>query len=161
MRCLSNKNGRVKGLTLVEAMIAVVLLGSAAAVVASVFTSGASMYTEGARQTLGAQLASDLMEEIVNTPFDRIVDQYDNLIESKGHIKDVRGDIFRDSNYSNFRRKAKCSYRYVNQQAGQKGMIFIQATVTVYYEEREIANITMLIGEYDDEKDESWTIDFL
>ena len=160
MRCSSNKNERVKGFTLVEAIMATVVLSIAAVALISAFTSGTAVYAEGQHQTLAAKLASDLMEEIVNTPFDEIVDVYHNQAEPKGQVKDARGAVFTDSNYSNFSRNARCQYVYVGQQAGEK-TLFIRATVTVDYGKIEIANITMLIGEYDDEEDKSWTIDFL
>jgi hypothetical protein len=101
------------------------------------------------------------MEEIVNTSFDEIVSTYDGYTEAQGQVRDAAGEVFTDSNYSRFSREAECNYVYVGQQAGQEDPIFILATVKLYYGDREIVSITMLIGEYDDEDDESWTIDFL
>ena len=63
-----------KGFSLAEAMIATVVLGIAAAGVLLPFTSGATVRAEGMRRTLAAKLASDLMEEIIGTEFDQIID---------------------------------------------------------------------------------------
>jgi len=60
-----------RGFTLAEAMMAVVVLGIAAASLLLPFVSGAAVRAEGINRTLAARLASDLMEEIVNTPFDQ------------------------------------------------------------------------------------------
>ena len=157
MRCSSKKIERVKGFTLAEAMMATVILGIAAAAILLSFTTGAAVQNEGVHRTLAAKLAGDLMEKIVNTSFDKIVSKYENQIEPKGFVKDAKGVIFTDSNYSNFSRKSICQYVYVGQQTGEKDLIFVLATVTVYYGNREIANISMLIGEYDEHS----TIDFL
>jgi hypothetical protein len=53
--------------------MATVVLGIAAVGVLLPFTSGVSIRAEGERRTLGAKLASDLMERFVNTSFDELV----------------------------------------------------------------------------------------
>ena len=53
--------------------MATVALSIAAAGVLLPFASGARVRAEGMNRTLGAKLASELMEEIVSTPFDRIM----------------------------------------------------------------------------------------
>jgi len=127
--------------------MAVVVLGIAAAGVLLPFTSGSAVRAEGMRRTLGARLASDLIEKIINTPFDQIVSSYDGYAEPQGQVKDTGGTVFTDSNYANFSRDVSCAYVYVPQESGDSEAKFICATVRVYYSGREIAIINRLISE--------------
>ena len=125
--------------------MAIVVLGFAAGGVLLPFTSGAAVRAEGMRRTLGAKLASDLMEEIINTDFENIVGNY-NYSEGQGEIVDSQGEVFTDSNYANFSRDVSCVYVYVPQESGAETPKFIRATVRVYYSGREIAAINRLIN---------------
>jgi type II secretory pathway pseudopilin PulG len=145
----SNRKNRM-GFTLAEAMMATVVLGIAAAGVLLPFTSGAAVRAEGMRRTLGAKLASDLMEEIVNTPFEEIVIGY--YSEAEGQIRDASGVVFTDSNYARLSRDSKCDYVYVPQvfvpQGSGAGVSkYIRITVRVYYSGKEIAAIHRLVSE--------------
>ena len=135
-----------KGFSLAEAMLAVVVLGVAAAGVLLPYTSGAKVRAEGLRRTLGAKLANDLMEQIVKTPFENIVSAYDGYSEAQGQVKDVSGTVFTDSNYDSFSRNASCEYVYVPQEGGDKEPEFIRATVRVYYNGAEMVIISRLIS---------------
>lgn len=134
------------GFTLFEAMLAVVVLGIAAAGVLLPFTSGASVRAEGAYRTLGARLASDLMEEIVNTPFDQIVTAYDGYSEPQGQVKDAAGMVFTDSNYAKFSRNVGCEYVRVPQESETGAPKFIRLTVQVHYSGKKIATINRLVS---------------
>ncbi len=112
--------------------MATVVLGIAAAGVLLPFTSGAAVRAEGMRRTLGAKLASDLMEEIVNTPFEQIAAGYDGYFEAQGQIKDAGGAVFTDSYYVKFSRDSMCDYVYVPQESGAGASKFIRITVRVY-----------------------------
>ena len=129
--------------------MATVVLGIAAAGVLLPFISGASVRAEGVRRTLAAKLTSDLMEEIISTEFDQIIDKYGTHNESQGHIvKDFdTAAEFTDSMYANFSRDATCEYVYVPQESETGEARFIRATVRVYYKGGEIAIINRLIGE--------------
>jgi len=136
-----------RGFTLAEAMIATVVLGIAAAGVLLPFTSGAAVRAEGMRITLGAKLASDLMEEIVHTPFEQIVTEY-NYSEPQGQVKDAGEVVFTDPMYINFSREVSCVNVDVPVSPGEfsKDVGFIHATVWVYYSGKEIAVIDRLIS---------------
>ena len=136
-----------KAFTLAEAMMATVVLGIAAAGVLLPFTSGAAVRAEGMRRTLGAKLASDLMQEIVNTPFNQIVAAYGAFSEAQGQVKDAGGVVFTDSNYAMFSRDSICNYVYVTQESGTGVAKFILITVRVYYSGKEIAIINRLVNE--------------
>ncbi len=136
-----------RGFTLAEAMIATVVLGIAAAGVLLPFTSGAAVRAEGMRRTLSAKLASDLMQEIVNTPFNQIIAGYGAFSEPQGQVKDAGGVVFTDSNYTMFSRDAICDYVYVPQESGTGVANFILVMVRVYYSGKEIASINRLVSE--------------
>ena len=129
-----------------EAMIAIVVLSIATAGVLLPFMSGAAVQAEGAHRTLAAKLAGDLMEEIIQTPFDQILTSYDGYAEAQGQVKDASGAVFADSNYANFSRDVSCVYVYVPQESGAEESKFIRATVRVRYNGNEIASLSRLIS---------------
>lgn len=135
-----------QGFTLTEAMMAVVVLGIAAASLLIPFISGASVRAEGINRTLAARLASDLLEEIVNTPFDQIVGSYNGYSEPQGQVKDAAGIVFTDSNYARFSREVSCQYVYVPQESGTESPKYIRVTVQVKYDDRLMATINRLVS---------------
>jgi prepilin-type N-terminal cleavage/methylation domain-containing protein len=135
------------GFTLAEAMMAVVVLSIAAAGVLLPFSSGAAVRAEGLCRTLGARLASDLVEQIINTPFDQIIPNYNGYSESQGQIKDAWGNVFTDSNYACFSRSASCQYVYVPQESGSTAPKYILITVQVRYNGKQIATLSRLVSE--------------
>ena len=137
---------RWRGFTLVEALMAVTVLGIAAAGVLIPFSGGARVRAEGVRMTLGVKLASDLTEEIVTTPFDQIVASYNGYSEPQGQVRDAAGEVFSDSNYANFARDASCVYVYVPQESGSEAPKYIRVTVRAYYSGRVIAEINRLVS---------------
>ncbi len=136
-----------RGFTLAEAMIAMVVLSMAAAGVLLPYSSGASVQAEGVRSTLAANLASDLIEEAVHTPFTQIVSRY-NYFESQGQVKDVNGNVFTDPAYKNFSRSVSCRYVDVPVSPGvySSGTGFILITVQVNYSGRTVAKLSRLVS---------------
>lgn len=134
------------GFTLAEAIIATIVLGIAAAGVLLPYTSGAAVRKEGTHRTLAAKLADDLMEEIVNTPFEQIITAYDGYIEPQGQVKDASGIVFIDTNYAGFSRDVSCEYVYMPQESGNTVPIFIRVVVRVYYRGGEGATISRLVS---------------
>ncbi len=166
-------NGRVhygasrRGFTLAEAMMAVVVLGIAAAGVLLPFVSGAAVRAEGASRTLAAGLAGDLMEQILRLPFhdpddetsynlgpdagdlDNI-DDYHGYIEAQGQVKDAAGVVFTDPRYANFSRNVICEYVYVPPQPAESDPTkceFIRIIVRVDYCGKQMATIIRLVSE--------------
>jgi prepilin-type N-terminal cleavage/methylation domain-containing protein len=135
-----------RGFTLVEAMMAIVVLGIAAASLLVPFSSGARLRAEGMRRTLGAKLASHLMEQIVHTSFDEIMDDYDDYTEPEGQVLDAAGGTFSDLNYAKFSRNASCDYVYVPQESGTTDAVFIRVTVRVYFSGNNIVTINRLVS---------------
>lgn len=136
---------RRRGFTLAESVMALTVLGIAAAGVLLPFAGGARVRAEGNRRTLGVKLAGDLMEEIVNTSFDQIVALY-NYSEPQGQVRDADGQVFADSSYANFGRDVSCEYVYVPQESGAGDPGFIRATVRVSYSGMAMATVNRLVS---------------
>ncbi|MHC4069887.1 MAG: type IV pilus modification PilV family protein [Planctomycetota bacterium] len=136
-----------KGLTLAEAMLAMVILGITTAGVLLPFAGGAKVRREGVHRTLGAKLGADLLEEIINTPFDEIISGYNGYTEAQGQVKDANGVVFTDSNYATFSRDVICEEVYVPQESGGGEAKFIRVSVRVFYNGEETTNISRLINE--------------
>lgn len=136
---------RQRGFTLAEALMASVVLGIAAAGVLLPFSSGAAVRAEGMRRTLGAKLASHMIEEIISKPFDEIMD-YDGYAEPEGQVKDAAGAVYTDSNYAKFSRDVSCEYVYVLQESGIGEPVFIRVTVQVRWNSKDVTSITRLVS---------------
>ena len=141
---------RTRGFTLAEAMLAVTVLGFAAAGVLLPFVSGAAVRAEGMRRTLGAALAGDLVEQIIRTPFGEIVTNY-NYTELQGQVKDVTtGMPFTDPKYANYSRKVTCEYAAAYPQPEPSSPAecnFILVTVQVNYSGKNVATLSRLVSE--------------
>lgn len=135
------------GFTLVEATLAVVILGMAAAGVLLPFADGASVQAEGLHRSLAAGLANDLLERIIRTPFDQVAATWQGYTEGQGQIKDASGTTFTDPIYANYSRDVSCSYVYVPQQGGIVAPNFVLASVRVYYGGKPIAAVHRLMSE--------------
>jgi type II secretory pathway pseudopilin PulG len=136
------------GFTLVEATIATVLLGIAAAGVLLPFCTGAAAQAEGLRLTLAAKLADDLMERIIATPPGQIMATWDGYAEAQGQVKDAGGVVFTDPMYANFSRRLTCHDDvYAPQQSGPPlPPSYILVSVQTSYRGRKIASISRLIS---------------
>jgi len=128
------------GFTMIEATIAMVILAVAAAGILLPFANAASVQTEGARQTLAANLASELMEKVLLTDADSIIATYDSYVEADGAMLDTFGDPLTDSIYDGFSRSVSSEAVVV------KSVSLVQVTVSVAYQGNEITRLTTLVG---------------
>jgi len=137
-----------RGFTLVEATIAMVLLGIAAAGVLLPFSHGAAVQAEGRRLMLAARLADELMEGVLATPFDQIVARGDGYTttEAAGQIADAQGTPLTDPIYANFSRDLSYYYLYPNLAEWKPTPDFVLAQVQVYYQGRKLAALSRLIS---------------
>ena len=138
---------RLRGFSLAEAMMAMVVLGLAASGLLMPFTSGTKVRDEGSLRTLASRLATDLTEQIAVTDFDMIVADWDGYSEADGQVKDCTGAVFTDDDYAKFRRQVSCDYVYVPQESGSWQARFILVNVAVYYSGRETAVVNRLISD--------------
>jgi type II secretory pathway pseudopilin PulG len=136
-----------KAFSLVEAMLATAVLGIAAAGVLLPFSGGAAIRAEGMHRTLGAKLASDLIEQVVSTPFDQVISTC-NYTETTGQVKNSSGVVFTNSIYAKYSRKVESIAVCVPQDAAAAATYFIRTTVTVYYNDAKVAEVSRLLGKY-------------
>ena len=134
----------VRGFTLVEALIALVILGIAAAGLILPFASSAAVQEQGCSQTLAAKLACDLTEQIIAADFNQIVPTYGSYNEPKGQVKNAAGVVFTDSMYADLSRQAVCEYIYMPQQQSFGAYNFIRITVKVYQNDLKLAEVVRL-----------------
>jgi prepilin-type N-terminal cleavage/methylation domain-containing protein len=134
----------VRGFTLIEALMALVILSIAAAGLILPFASSMTVQQQGCSQTLAAKLASDLIEQIINTDFSQIVTTYNGYNETKGQIKNAAGVVFSDPMYADLSRQAVCEYIYMPQQASVGTPNFIRITVRVYQNGVKLAEVVRL-----------------
>ncbi len=127
-----------KAFTLVEAMLAMVVLAIAASGVLLPFAAGASAQMEGARRTLATKLASDRLEEIVSTDYEDVI-TYAGQFEPEGFMTDANGNFLDDPIYSDFRRSVTCD------PATLANVNLMWVTVTVYYKSEETVTLTTLV----------------
>ena len=134
-----------KGFSLIEAVAATVIVGIAAAGLLVPFTSGMVIRDEGNQKTLAVQIANDLMERIVNTPFDSLAGLYGSYSEGKGGMTGVGGGIFTDTIYDNFSRKASCQPVTLSTENGVGPVKYILVTIVIYYNDEDILTVRRLI----------------
>jgi len=147
-----------KGFTLIEATLAVVVLGIAAAGVLLPFSNGAAVQADGLHRTKAAILAGDLLEQIVSKPFNPIAGSlndildYNGYTEAQGQVKDATGNVFTDSAYAKFSRSVTCETVWMPSQTGTwqgqpLSIVFIRVTVKVYYGGSELISLTRLVSQ--------------
>jgi prepilin-type N-terminal cleavage/methylation domain-containing protein len=134
------------GFTLIEAMLAVVVLSIAAAGVLLPFASGATVQADGMHRTIAAKLAGDLLEQIVSKPFSSI-SAYNGYTEAQGQVKDAAGNVFTDRAYAKFGRSVTCENIYLAQQAGTLPSVFIRVTIRVTYGGSELVSLKRLVSQ--------------
>jgi prepilin-type N-terminal cleavage/methylation domain-containing protein len=130
----------VRGFTLVEALLALVILGIAAYGLILPFASSAAVQEQGCSQTLAAKLACDRVEQIISDDND-----FSQIVATYGGYT----DYFTDPMYADFSRQAVCEYvEYVPQQGNfetrQQQTNFIRITVRVYQNDLKLAEVVRL-----------------
>jgi prepilin-type N-terminal cleavage/methylation domain-containing protein len=128
------------GFTMIEATIAMVILAIAAAGVLLPFANAAAVLEEGSRQTLAANLASELMEKVLMTDPDDLISTYDGYAEAAGAMLDTKGAVRSDSICDNFSRSVSC------QSATVASVDLVLVTVNVYYYGNEITRVSTLVN---------------
>ncbi len=127
--------------------MAVALLGMAAAGVLLPFSNGAAVQVEGARLTLAAKLADNLMERIVATPRSQI-GAWAGYSEAQGEVKNAAGVVFTDPMYANFSRSVSCDEDVYVPQEDKTSLLsdFLLVSVHVRYQGRVVATLDRLIS---------------
>ena len=125
-------------------MIAMVILAFATSAVILPFSTAGALAQEGAKRTLAATLAADLLEEIQDAyvTMDPIwfLPSYGYYFEPAGTVRDANFQTYTDPVYGKFARLSTCS------DASVGGESLIWATVYIYYNDIEIYQVSTLIG---------------
>lgn len=130
------RSGIYTGFTLIEAMLAVLILGIAAAAVTAPFTSGLQVREEASKRSLGVKLAAELMEQQLNLSYDQLVDNVGKTVtEQQGQLMDG------DADYARFSRAVQ--YSAFGQDTPQ-GPRAVMITVTVEYQNRHLVQLKRL-----------------
>lgn len=125
-----------------------VILGIAAAGVLLPFAGGAAVQAEGIHRTLATELANDLMERIIATPWDQVVATWNGYAEAEGQVKDASGVVLTDPIYSRFSRNVICDYVWMPQQRNPPYTTnFVFVTVEVCRQDRQMVSLSRLLGE--------------
>ena len=150
------------GFTLIEALLASVILALVVGAILMPFTAGAQNAVQNAREVLAANLAQELMEEILSKSFndpdgtnagetnrmkwDDMRD-YNNFSESQGNIRNLSGEIFTDPLAANMSRTARVESVYVAGQTTSNPPTFLRITVEIRYKGQVIKKISRLVYE--------------
>ena len=151
---------RQRGLTLLESLLAAVVLAMAVAAVIMPFTAGAQATAEDARRTLAVNVAQDLMEEILTKPFhdpdgtevgetgrsswDDVAD-YDGYSEQEGAITSFDGGTVDDPAALGLTRQATVEGVYLSGQDALEPPTFYRVCVYVRYHDHAIVNLARLV----------------
>jgi hypothetical protein len=156
--------------TLIEALMASVILAMAVAAALMPFTCGARSQDVEGRQSLAVSLAKDLMEEILIRPFvepgDTVpepqsrfgpdagetlrssysaIDDYHGYTELAGQIVDPAGQVIADAAATGLSRHVTVSYVYVTGQDVTGPPSFMSVAVEVRYNGLPAVTLTRLI----------------
>lgn len=162
-----------RGFSLVEALIAVAILGFSAAGISALLIAGMKQNELSGRYMLAANLGQDLMDEILAKPFydpdspsnltpgpevgensrellDNI-DDYDGLVEPAGNMQLPTGSRLNSPNLSGFSRTASAQYVYLPGQDAQADPTFILVAVQVLEDSMGMIELKRLISSTEQE----------
>jgi Tfp pilus assembly protein PilV len=121
-----------KGLTLAEAMLAMVILTAASAAMLLPFATGVQAQAEGAKQNLAGMLASDLMEQVLASANPADYNGFPTgFAEEDGQLRDALGNVYTDAAYQDFTRSVSVTTMTYGAPVNGK-MHYID--VSVYYQ---------------------------
>lgn len=132
-----------KGFTLIEAMMAMVILAVAASGILVSFAAAASVQTEAQRRIIASRLAADKIEHLASLDFAVLESVYvgKTVTESAGMLTDSTGSLITGAAYAGLSRTVSCKYAPV------AGTNLIWVTVDVDYKGLPAAHLSTLIGD--------------
>ncbi len=148
------------GLTLLEALLAAVVLAMAASAVIMPYAVGAQATMRDARQTLAVNLAQDMMEEILTKAFsdpegdetgekDRSswddMDDYDGYEEKAGTIRSFDGTLMDDPAATGLSRHVSVVGVYVSGQDTGQPPTFLRITVEIRHNGQTVTSLSRLV----------------
>ena len=148
------------GFTLLEALLAAVILAMVVGAIVMPFTVGAQNTAAASRQTLAVNLAQDLMEEILAKSFHDPdgaevgetgrsnwddMDDYDGYSEAAGAIASFDGVVVSDPAAVGLTRGASVEGVYVSGQGPPDPVTFMRVTVEVLYHNQSQVELSRLV----------------
>ena len=132
-----------KGFTLIEVMMAMVILAVAASGIMVSFAAAASVQTEAQRRVIASRLAADKIEHLASLDFTVLEGVYvgKTVTESAGTLTDSTGTLIAGNAYTGLSRTVSSEYATV------AGVKLIWITVDVAYNGTPIAHLGTLIGD--------------
>ena len=155
-----------RAFTLIEALLAAVILAMAIMAITMPFTVGAQNEQEDARRSLAVSLAQEMMEEILSKPFEDPdghtytcgpdpgepwrskfdnIDDYDGYTEASGNITSFDGEVVTTSASLDLTRHVTATYVYVSGQDTLEDPCFIRVVVEVRYRGNPVVTLTRLV----------------
>jgi len=155
-----------RAFTLVEALLASVILAMAITAILMPFTAGAQNEQADARSTLAVALAQELMEEILSKPFRdpqgdtepgpdgderRGRSYFDNMDDYHGYAEEEWGILALDGTRvtdpaaAGLTRRVTATYVYVAGQDVSEAPTFLRITVDVRYSGQPLVSLTRLV----------------
>lgn len=153
------------GFTLIEALLAAIILSMAIMAITMPFSAGAESQASDAKRTLAVCLAQDMMEEILSKPYNDPggvqtpgpepgetsrslydnMDDYNGYTEAAGQIKDSDGKLVTDQASVGLSRTVTATYVYVSGQDHAKPATFLRVTVEVDYRNSPMVTLSRLV----------------
>lgn len=161
-----------KAFTLIEALLAAVVLAVAVSALVVPFAAGVRMQQVETRRSLAASVAEQMMEEILHRAFEEpddadnepedeadfgpesdererrdfdAIDDYDGYTEAPGTLTDAGGALITDPGIEGLSRHVGADYVYVAGQDTSRDVPLLRVTVEVRHEGRPIITLTRLV----------------
>lgn len=149
-----------RGITLMETLLAAVVLSMTVGAVLMPFTAGARCAEHDARVSVAVSLAQDLMEEILAKPFSDPgggekhetgrgdwddLNDYDGYEEPAGTIASFDGTLAADPTAVNLSRHVTVEDVYVSGQDTRQAATFRRVTVEVCYHGQALTSLCRLV----------------
>jgi Tfp pilus assembly protein PilV len=154
------KNLAMRGITLLESLLAAVVLAMAIGAIIIPFAAGAQATMQEARQTLAVNLAQDLMEEILTRAFKdpdgsesgetgrsnwEDMADYNGYTENPGNIVSFDGTVVTDPAATGLSRQATVADVYVSGQDTGKPPTFCRITVEIKHHGQPVVKLSRLV----------------
>lgn len=166
------------GFTLIEALVAAVVLALSVAAVTVPFTAGARNQEVELRMAMANGLAEQLMEEILQRSFEEpddgdnlaedesafgpdagengraqydAIDDFNGWVEGEGKIRDSAGTLVTDPAARDLSRYAHVEYVTVSGQDASQPRLFFRVTVEVRHEGTPMVTLVRLVHWTDDQ----------
>ena len=161
----------VTGFTLLEALLASVVLAMTVVAITMPFTAGARNEQVDARRTVAVSLAQEMMEEVLAQPFEDDqpvwarnpgpepgetarslfdnIDDYNGYEEPAGSISDLSGAVIDEATATDLSRHVTTSYVYVPGQDLGLPTNFIHVIVELKHRGQILTRFSRLVYAYD------------